>query len=294
MKNAQMEIENDTIPHMPLIAITSVPWAEEAQDKHEIALNSVHDEDDLRGLLAEEGVPAKNASETTLQLAGANSVDSRDKSAFCICMPCEKIGNCTIFMPNTYRRTQEYFGIVGPRWYGSLCTLVPFWFVAGHPAIQAFNQWWSFHHMQVANSDWKKIVLVWFNFATCVWFLCFGTVHLILACCSNPGIVTEANSGYSNPAHTETTSEADTSSTPQRLTFNWCDICSVHQPQHAKHCPECNLCVANYDHHCHLTGLSIGKLNMKHFVEFSVLFSLYLFNFIRFVPVDDPQATPLV
>jgi len=293
MKNGPMEIENDTRANIPPIAITSVPWAEEAQDKHEAALNSVHEEDDLRGLLAEEGVPAKSVSETTLQLAGANSVDSRDKSTFCICMPCEKIGNCTIFMPNTYRRTQEYFGIVGPHWYGSLCTLVLFWGAGGHFALQAFHQS-SYHHMQITDLDWNKFVLVWVKFAICVWFLCYGTVNLILTCCSNPGIVTEANSGYNNHEHTGTKSEAGSSTTRQRRTYRWCDICRVHQPQNAMHCPDCNLCVANYDHHCPWMGTCIGKSNMKPFVRFNACWFVYLVFVIGFVAFDDPPAPPLV
>lgn len=34
----------------------------------------------------------------------------------------------------------------------------------------------------------------------------------------------------------------------------YCTVCDVEQPLRAKHCKECNKCIAQYDHHCPWLG----------------------------------------
>ena len=50
----------------------------------------------------------------------------------------------------------------------------------------------------------------------------------------------------------------------------FCTICNIEQPVRAKHCKECDSCVALHDHHCPWVGVCIGEKNRK-------LFWWYLF-----------------
>jgi hypothetical protein len=63
---------------------------------------------------------------------------------------------------------------------------------------------------------------------------------------------------------------------------------SVHQPHHAVHCPDCNVCIAHYDHHCPWMGTCIGGSNMKPFVRFNLSWFLLLLYVMAFVAFADP------
>jgi len=51
---------------------------------------------------------------------------------------------------------------------------------------------------------------------------------------------------------------------------------SVYQPPDAVHCPECNVCVEGYDHHCPWMGTCIGKKNFTSFMVFNLTWLFYL------------------
>jgi hypothetical protein len=58
--------------------------------------------------------------------------------------------------------------------------------------------------------------------------------------------------------------------------YRFCDRCQVWQPPDGVHCPECNVCVAGYDHHCVWMGTCIGKRNYRHFVLFNMAWLYYV------------------
>ena len=54
------------------------------------------------------------------------------------------------------------------------------------------------------------------------------------------------------------------------------------------HCPNCNICVAGYDHHCVWMGACIGRKNMKQFVKFNLTWLLFLVYAIVWVSLAGP------
>ena len=50
----------------------------------------------------------------------------------------------------------------------------------------------------------------------------------------------------------------------------------MYQPPGAMHCPDCNVCVEGYDHHCPWMGICIGKRNYKKFMTFNITWLTYL------------------
>ena len=64
--------------------------------------------------------------------------------------------------------------------------------------------------------------------------------------------------------------------TPERASqYRFCDRCKVWQPPDGVHCPECNVCIKGYDHHCVWIGTCIGKRNYRQFVLFNMMVSYY-------------------
>jgi palmitoyltransferase ZDHHC9/14/18 len=62
--------------------------------------------------------------------------------------------------------------------------------------------------------------------------------------------------------------------TPERASqYRFCDRCKVWQPPDGVHCPECNVCIKGYDHHCVWMGTCIGKRNYRQFVLFNMMVS---------------------
>lgn len=49
------------------------------------------------------------------------------------------------------------------------------------------------------------------------------------------------------------------------IEIRYCPICLIEQPLRAKHCKECNVCVAVYDHHCPWMGNCVGERNRFNF-----------------------------
>lgn len=61
--------------------------------------------------------------------------------------------------------------------------------------------------------------------------------------------------------------------------FKSCARCGALAQENTFHCPDCNLCIRNYDHHCAFTGKCIGEGNILFFYAFLgsiVLFVIYL------------------
>ena len=51
--------------------------------------------------------------------------------------------------------------------------------------------------------------------------------------------------------------------------------CPLRPSPDGAHCPDCNVCVAGYDHHCVWMGQCIGKRNYKQFIRFNIMWLYY-------------------
>ena len=58
---------------------------------------------------------------------------------------------------------------------------------------------------------------------------------------------------------------------------------SVYQPPGAVHCPDCNVCIKGFDHHCPWMGTCIGEKNYTPFLAFNITWLIYLFYAIVWV-----------
>lgn len=72
--------------------------------------------------------------------------------------------------------------------------------------------------------------------------------------------------------------------TPERASqYRFCERCKVWQPPDGIHCPQCNVCVAGYDHHCVWMGTCIGKRNYRQFVKFNMTVSTCVGRVLEFM-----------
>ena len=180
---------------------------------------------------------------------GASSENSRRKAKKNGCCARKRVGNVTIVCQSCHSQTG--YGIIGPHWFGPLCVLL-------------IVTWASHHFIR------KAALLGPISTSICVAFM-LGTIFNLLATSfKDPGLV------MGRP------SEADLAD------YRWCDFCNVYQPPDGAHCPDCNVCIAGYDHHCIWMGVCIGKGNMKSFVRFNLCWILYLLFSVLWVSIIGP------
>jgi hypothetical protein len=165
------------------------------------------------------------------------------------CCASKRVGNVIILCQGCHSRTG--FGTLGPHWFGPPCVL--------------FIVAWASHHFVH-----KATLIGPISTAICVFFMLGTITNLLATSFKDPGVV------IGRPA------EADLSE------YRWCDFCNVFQPPDGAHCPDCNVCIAGYDHHCIWMGVCIGKGNIKSFVRFNMFWILYLLYSVLWLSVVGP------
>jgi len=152
------------------------------------------------------------------------------------------IGNMQILFPEYFQRSG--WGVLGPQWFGPTCV----WLILVVATHFCINK---------ASTFGPGSVFFCFVF--------FGASTYLLTDVSlrDPGIC----------LHKEIPATVPSSEAGQ---WRWCDFCQVYQPPDGSHCPDCNVCIAGYDHHCVWMGTCIGRRNYRQFVRFNVSWLYYL------------------
>ncbi|KAG7343009.1 DHHC palmitoyltransferase [Nitzschia inconspicua] len=201
----------------------------------------------MNGSAIDKGLPNPDttSSMTPLEIHMQTNIENDNSASFC----CGQIkpyilGNVQIIFPEFFHTSG--WGVLGPHWFGPACV----WLIlvgASHLCIKAIYR---------RNLGVGSIVI-------CYLFLALCTYRLSDVSLRDPGIVLDKEI----PAHVP----------PDRVNqYRFCDRCQVWQPPDGVHCPECNVCVAGYDHHCVWMGTCIGKRNYRQFVLFNMSWLYYI------------------
>jgi len=93
-------------------------------------------------------------------------------------------------------------------------------------------------------------------------------IALIIAHTTDPGVIPKQPAQPLRPDEVEFVNG-------QEVVRKWCKTCNILRPPRASHCGTCDVCVDNFDHHCHVTGTCVGKRNLLPFCFFTsfILFS---------------------
>ena len=177
-----------------------------------------------------------------------------NRSKFCcFCEPSERIGNMTIFWPERFYRTG--WGMLGPHWFGPPVVLIVLTGVTAHLIQSSLHQ----------ERPLAAIICVWF-FVQCLYFL-------VQASYRDPGVVRRRY-------------EQDDQDVPRD--YRWCDLCQNYQPPTGMHCPDCNVCINGFDHHCVWMGTCVGRGNYVPFVRFNLSWMIYLIYAVLWVSIVGP------
>lgn len=166
------------------------------------------------------------------------------------CCGSEKVGRMTIFLPRVYYSTG--WGIRGPHWFGPPCVFLIIVVSTIH----------------LVNSSWSERP---YTAVTCTIFSLVSSYHLFNAAYRDPGLI-----------------RAKISDQEAGRDFCWCDFCNNYQPPGGAHCPECNVCISGYDHHCVWMGQCIGRNNFRQFIRFNLAWLGYLGYAVVWVKVVGP------
>ncbi len=190
--------------------------------------------------------------------------------------------NIRVLHPPLYHRYK--LGVIGPHWLGVLFTVTLLYSA-------------SFYFTRKAYYDIGII-----SASTCVIFTIVASVNLFLVTCRDPGVVKNADDflfaspkgsdlddGRGEYAELTQSQSQEQQQKGEEEGWRYCAICSVYQPPTAAHCPDCNACVDDYDHHCPWMGICIGKENYKAFLAFNMTWLAYLIYAAAWVSAIGPN-----
>lgn len=166
------------------------------------------------------------------EAVGGGATTEIGERSYSWCLPCcgecepeIRLGNLRVVSPRIYTWTGGW-GVVGPHWFGPPCVVALVFFATFFFAYQ---------------SSWQKGRP--FTAAACILMALSTTYHLLNAAYRNPGVIVKGRLTLPDPL-------------PR--TWRFCETCQYYQPPRAAHCPDCNVCIAGFDHHCVWMGTCIG------------------------------------
>lgn len=166
----------------------------------------------------------------------------------CIPIRPQQVGNMYILFPEQFHGRNNPWGVMGPQPLGPIII----WLllaVATH------------YIAKLAAPLGPKLGPI--SELICYIFFAASTYFLTDICLRDPGICLNKEI-------------PETISSEEARKWRWCDFCQVYQPPDGAHCPDCNVCIAGYDHHCVWMGTCVGKRNYRQFLKFNMSW-LYFF-----------------
>jgi hypothetical protein len=172
--------------------------------------------------------------------------DGKDHPKYCrgMIQP-QPVGNMQILFPELFHSQDNAWGVVGPQPIGPFFVWLIIC-VATHFVVK------------------RALQVGILSTIICYAFFAYSTFLLVDVSFRDPGICFDKTIPEDVPAD-------------EARLWRWCDFCNGFQPPDGAHCPQCNVCVAGYDHHCVWMGTCIGKKNYRHFVKFNMSWLWYSF-----------------
>ena len=243
--------------------------------------NNDEDLDALLGIelntIDKNGTSSKSRSKTKQQKCRIinNNVNKNETSQkYCV----RKFGRTIILNTSFYQKKK--CGLMGPHYVGVICT------------IGLLSGGSSYFTKRAFEGIGVKSGLI------CLTFTTMAFVNLFRTVCVDPGIVkmedqlvrrkkkrvkvttgdtTENDSDKEDAGeNSELEDEYETVNIGEEQGWRYCRACSLYQPPKAVHCPDCDVCVDGYDHHCPWMGTCIGKKNMSSFMKFNFTWLIFL------------------
>ena len=186
--------------------------------------------------------------------------------------------NCHVLLPRFFYKNG--FGMVGPHWFGPLCILCIL-------AVASY-MFTSMGYDKCGPLTGVMSVMFTVMIAYNLLNTSLRDPGLVILNRQEPPLVEEASVDDQQPS--------STSAAPRRVRqrWRWCDVCQAHQPPDAAHCPDCNVCIRGFDHHCVWMGVCIGRNNFKQFLRFNLSWLGYLAYCILWITLIGPLVTAKV
>jgi hypothetical protein len=145
--------------------------------------------------------------------------DGKDHPKYCrgMIQP-QPVGNMQILFPELFHSQDNAWGVVGPQPIGPFFVWLIIC-VATHFVVK------------------RALQVGILSTIICYAFFAYSTFLLVDVSFRDPGICFDKTIPEDVPAD-------------EARLWRWCDFCNGFQPPDGAHCPQCNVCVAGYDHHC--------------------------------------------